>query len=127
MESALAFLIIIFLFCFLLTSVAFMGRYRASTEKRRYDGVLEREQLAEDFIAYLKTAGDAADEDGFIASLGEPDDKYTVAVTKTPSGAGATDYTLTLTRTSDSAVMLELHAELDAGRVTVTSRHNSGF
>lgn len=127
MESALAFLIIAFLFCFLLTSVAFMGRFRASSEKRRTDAVMEREQIAEDFLAYLKTAGDTADTEDFLdylVTLGDSvDDKYTVTVTnKSP------DFTLTLTRKDDGGVMLELHAEIDAGgKVTVISRHNTGF
>ena len=84
MESALLFLLVIFLLCFLLTLVALSGHASTKLARTKLENRLALEQIAEDFIANPTTYAD------------DPSDAYTVTVAEdeTPEG---TLYTLTVT------------------------------
>ena len=84
MESALLFLLIIFLLCFLMTLVALSGHAETEIAESQLGARLSLEQIAEDFMANPAAYAD------------DPSDAYTVTVAEdeTPEG---TLYTLTVT------------------------------
>ena len=84
MESALLFLLVIFLLCFLLTLVALSGHAETEIAESQLGVRLSLEQIAEDFMANPAAYAD------------DPSDAYTVTVAEdeTPEG---TLYTLTVT------------------------------
>lgn len=61
LESAIIFMTITFTFCFLLTSLVLYGRYQVKVEGIQMDIYVAREQVGEDFMAYL-CANESASE-----------------------------------------------------------------
>ena len=68
LESAIVFMIVIFMFCFLITSTAFVGSYRTRINKTKAAFYVEQEQIAEDFIAYMNAPGASNDFDEYLAA-----------------------------------------------------------
>ena len=76
MESALLFLLVIFLLCFLLTLVALSGHASTKLARTKLENRLALEQIAEDFITYAKENPD--DPTAFV----NENETYEAAVTE---------------------------------------------
>ena len=55
LETAILFLIIIFSFCAMLTSMSIIGHYQAKIEKNNFLNYVELEQIGEDYLSFLRS------------------------------------------------------------------------
>ena len=76
LESAVLFMTIIFTFCFLLSTLALCGHYQVKIDGIKSGHYAQKEQIGEEFVAYLHTAGDAQAPADFAAYLTENDIPY---------------------------------------------------
>lgn len=56
-EMAILFLIVIYSFCLLISMTSLLGVQRSKIERLENGAAIEREQLAEDFVAYVADGG----------------------------------------------------------------------
>ncbi len=105
METAILFMVLIFSLCFLLTTLAMIGHYRVELEHMTLLSDVAVEQIGEDYLASLKTTGNAE-------SFAESYDDYDYAV----SGNA-----LTVWRKTDESktAVLYVEAELTDGEISV--------
>ncbi|MBE5869285.1 MAG: hypothetical protein E7293_10105 [Lachnospiraceae bacterium] len=124
LESAVLFMTIIFSFCFLLSSLALCGHYQVKIEEKQMELYLTREQIGENFLAYLNQEKAAPkDFDTFLKNSGIYYKNYTCEEIKT-QGTNKTQYQLIVSRVGaeDTAVILYMKAEKTAqGQVTLLS------
>ena len=124
LESAVLFMTIIFSFCFLLSSLALCGHYQVKIEEKQTELYLTREQIGENFVAYLNQTKPAPkDFAEFLESSKIYYENYTCEEIKT-QGVNKTQYELTVRRKSaeDETVLLYVKAEKTAGgQVTLLS------
>lgn len=121
MESAVAFLMIIFTFCFLLSSLALYGHYQIKIENVQMQHFVDKEQIGEEYVAYMNTA--SPDFATYLAENNIEYENYACEEVKTQD-ADITRYELTVKRgTGDSAItVLYVKAEKSAeGQVTLLS------
>ena len=70
LESAILFMTVIFSFCFILTSIALIGRNRSRLDSIYLENYVFSEQIGEHFVGYLDTLDtNAPSSDGFVARL----------------------------------------------------------
>lgn len=126
LESAVLFMLIIFTFCFLISSIALCGHYQVKIDSLKAYHYAQTEQIGEEFVAYLHVAGDADAAETFAAYLTANSltyENYSCQETKTQD-ADTTQYELTVKRGSDGSAdaVLYIKAERTAeGQVTVLS------
>lgn len=89
MESALLFLLVIFLLCFLLTLVALSGHTETKLAEIRLENRLALDSIADGFIAYAKTNPDTGatpfddQNDTYLSTAAKDGDAYVLTVTVT--------------------------------------------
>lgn len=76
LESAILFMVMVFSFCFLLTSLALFGHYSVKLQQIKAEIDVEIEQIGEDFV-YSRLNG----EDFGVSD--EINDKYEISTTET--------------------------------------------
>lgn len=76
LESAVLFMMIIFTFCFLLASLALMGHYQVKIDSLTAFHYAQKEQIGEEFVAYLQSAGEEDTPEDFAAYLAENSISY---------------------------------------------------
>lgn len=116
LESAIIFMTITFTFCFLLTSLVLYGRYQVKVEGIQMDIYVAREQIGEDFMAYL-CANESASET-FAAYMTDNNinyENYTCEEKKTQD-LDITRYELTVLHkdSENDTVVLYIQAEKTA-------------
>lgn len=112
LESAILFLIIVFTFCFLITSTTLLGRYQSKLDKTKNSLEFEREQLTENFLAYVKDEKSEKTFEDYVTD--NENDSYAFESQANILEDGATQYTLTVTRKSDKSEFLSICAEKSA-------------
>ena len=113
LESAILFMVMVFSFCFLLTSLALFGHYSVKLQQIKAEIDVEIEQIGEDFVYYLSnTKIENINEQSAEAAL---NGKYTVEA----NFDNAPKYALTI-KTAKGTTLLFIEAQKqDNGAVTV--------
>lgn len=116
LESAIIFMTITFTFCFLLTSLVLYGRYQIKVEGIQMDIYVAREQVGEDFMAYL--CADESASETFAAYMIDNNinyENYTCEEKKTQD-LDITRYELTVLHkdSENDTVVLYIQAEKTA-------------
>ena len=129
LESAILFMTVIFSFCFILTSLALIGRNRARLDTLYVQSYVESEQIGEYFVIYLEALGDSTPdnitEDGFKSALPQDfrqslPESYSISVEAVEAvEADGTYYALTVSD-GDRAV-LYIKANLNGDAVELIS------
>lgn len=121
LESAVLFMTIIFTFCFLLSTLAIYGHYQLKVDGIRLNQFVEKEQIGQEFVAYLHTDS-SADFSAYLAENSINYENYACAEVKTQD-ADITQYVLTVKRGGeDGSTVLYITAQKTAaGEVTVLS------
>ena len=124
LESAVLFMLIIFTFCFLISTLAVCGHYQVKIDGLKARHNIQTEQIGEDFVAYLHEAGNAGAPEDFEAYLTANNltyENYSCRETKTQD-ADTTVYELTVKRGSDESADAVLYVKAQRtqeGQVTV--------
>lgn len=124
MESAILFLLITFSFCLLISLLVISGGYQLKLQEVHTDLYVAREQIGEDFTAYLREVEAGTGPESFAAFLTENGityENYTCAETKTQD-SDITRFTLRVTHGTGENTVLYITAERSAqGQITVLS------
>lgn len=89
MESAILFLLVIFLLCFLLTLVALGGHANTKLAEAKLENRLKLDGIADAFLANPATYADTNDTDGYTAETVWAGDVCTLTVTVATPAAPA--------------------------------------
>ena len=124
LESAVLFMMIIFTFCTLITSLALYGHHQVKADGLKAYYYAQKEQVGEDFVAYLQSVGEVDSPADFAAYLAENSihyENYSCEEVKTQD-EDISRYELTVKQGNDesAAAVLYVQAEKAAdGQVTV--------
>ncbi len=124
LESAVLFMMIIFTFCTLVTSLVLRGHYQVKIDSLKANHYAQKEQIGEEFVAYLQSAGEEDTPEDFAAYLAENSiyyENYSCEEVKTQDD-DIIRYELTVKRGSEesAASVLYIQAEkTEEGQVTV--------
>lgn len=108
LETAILFILVIFSFCFLISTASMLGAQNLRTTKIRNEVMLEREQLAEDFLDYVAHYNDPYT---LFANYAESKGKYTEYVMEESLNADGVENRIKLTLKKNGEAVLYLSAE----------------
>lgn len=101
LESAILFLIVIFAFCMLITSMSVVGKYQLKIEKTELENRVRLDQIGEAFVA-----GELKESyEGFTVKLSA--DKLTLRVWYGTDSEGTADLTVVLQKINDTTVQVK--------------------
>ena len=125
LESAILFMTVIFSFCFILTSLALIGRNRARLDSIYAENCVFAEQIGEHFVGYLDSLDtDTPSADGFIDRLSTLGIDLEGAGYSLSVDTAAEDETCTLTVRDggeDGATVLYIQANLSGESAALIS------